>query len=371
MRFVGRSREDIGQKGRQDAVKPKEGGGTRLPTSRFAIPSAIIAIATALVFGGAPRHSFAATTDLDGASVYAAKCANCHQSNGRGGGPYPALAGNPNVTAADTQQLIATVVVGRYGPVTIGGRTYGAPMPAERGLLTNAQLAAVLTYVRSAWGNHAPAISEAQIGVGEQPIAFSGATTFVTTCGNCHPAGGAGTNLAPPLDGNPHVTVGDPKAMIGIIVNGMSGPLTVNGMRYNAPMPAWKSRLSNADVAAVATYIRAAWSNHASAVTEQEVATAGPAVASTIGGFIYTQVCASCHGAKGTAPGNLMLAGNIDMIAVDPSAIIRITKDGKKAMPSWKGQLSDADIASVLTYIRSSWGNNAAPVTEAQVKKVQ
>jgi mono/diheme cytochrome c family protein len=351
--------------------KPKGGGGTPLPRSRFAIPSSIVAIAAVLVLGGALRHGLAATNGDDGASVYLAKCANCHQSNGRGAGPYPPLAGNPHVTAADTQQLIEIVVAGRYGPVTIAGRTYGAPMPGERGLLTNKQIAAVLTYVRSAWGNNAPAISEAQVGAGAQPIAFSGGTIFVTTCGNCHSAGGAGTSLAPPLDGNAHVTVSDPKPMIGIIVNGMSGPLTVNGLRYNSPMPAWRTRLSNADVAAVATYIRSTWSNHASAVTEQEVAAAGPAVASTIGGFIYSEVCASCHGARGTAPGNLMLAGNIDMIAPDPSAIIRTTKFGKNAMPSWKGQLSDADIASVLTYIRSSWGNSASAVTEAQVKKVQ
>lgn len=159
--------------------------------------------------------------------------------------------------------------------------------------------------------------------------------------------------------------------MIVIIVNGMSGPLVVNGTTYNAPMPSWRSRLSNADVAAVATYIRSAWGNQASAVTEEEVAAAGPAVSATIGGWIYAQTCAACHGARGTAPGTRMLSGNIDMIADDPTAIIRTVKFGKNAMPSWRGQLSDADIASVLTYIRSTWGNNAAAVTEAEVKRAK
>ncbi len=47
--------------------------------------------------------------------------------------------------------------------------------------------------------------------------------------------------------------------------------------------------------------------------------------------------------------------------------------DGKSygaQMPAWKGQLSNADIAAVITYIRSSWGNKAGPVTEAEVAKV-
>jgi mono/diheme cytochrome c family protein len=38
------------------------------------------------------------------------------------------------------------------------------------------------------------------------------------------------------------------------------------------------------------------------------------------------------------------------------------------AMPAWGDKLSPADIAAVVTYIRSSWGNHASPVTEAQVK---
>jgi mono/diheme cytochrome c family protein len=39
-------------------------------------------------------------------------------------------------------------------------------------------------------------------------------------------------------------------------------------------------------------------------------------------------------------------------------------------MPAWKGQLSNGDIAAVITYIRSSWGNKASAVTEADVAKV-
>ena len=40
-------------------------------------------------------------------------------------------------------------------------------------------------------------------------------------------------------------------------------------------------------------------------------------------------------------------------------------------MPAWKGQLSNADIANVATFIRSSWGNKGSAVTEADVAKVK
>ena len=36
-------------------------------------------------------------------------------------------------------------------------------------------------------------------------------------------------------------------------------------------------------------------------------------------------------------------------------------------MPAWKGKLSNAEIADVITYMRSSWGNKGSAVTEAQV----
>jgi mono/diheme cytochrome c family protein len=40
-------------------------------------------------------------------------------------------------------------------------------------------------------------------------------------------------------------------------------------------------------------------------------------------------------------------------------------------MPSWRGQLTAADIAAVLTYVRSAWGNSAGPVSEQTVAAVK
>lgn len=98
----------------------------------------------------------------------------------------------------------------------------------------------------------------------------NGAVVFSTNCSSCHGANGSG-GIAPPLAGNMVVT-GDPKKVIHIVKNGLTGSITVNGKTFNGQMPAWKTSLSNGDIAAVITYIRSSWGNHASAVTTAEVA---------------------------------------------------------------------------------------------------
>ncbi len=76
----------------------------------------------------------------------------------------------------------------------------------------------------------------------------------------------------PPLANNPVVT-GDPNKVIGIVLNGLHGSITVNGQTYNGQMPPWKGTLSNKQIADVITYIRGSLGNNkASAVTEAQVA---------------------------------------------------------------------------------------------------
>lgn len=310
-----------------------------------------------------------AATKPDGKAIFTARCATCHQQNGQGSGPFPPLAGNPDVAAADTSGIIAIVLNGKTGPITINGKQYSGAMPAWRDQLSNAEIAAVLSYVRSAWTNKAPPVSEDQVATAAKPAMLSGSAIFAGKCATCHQPNGQGTSTYPPLDGNPHVVASDPNEMIATIVNGRSGPLTVNGKTYNATMPTWKGQLANPEIAAVATYVRSAWSNKASGVTEQMVAAA---VSITVGRSLYGQRCASCHKANGAgAPPFPALAGNGRVNASDPTGIIATIKNGKGIMPSWKGQLSNADIAAIVSYIRTAWGNKGTPVTEAAVKAVK
>ena len=109
---------------------------------------------------------------LDGKAIFTVNCAVCHQPSGQGGGPYPPLAGNSDVNAVDSASLIRTVLDGRTGPITVNGQQYSGNMPSWRNDLSDAQIAAVLTYVRTAWRNSAPAVSEDQVAAARAPASF-------------------------------------------------------------------------------------------------------------------------------------------------------------------------------------------------------
>lgn len=159
--------------------------------------------------------------------------------------------------------------------------------------------------------------------------------------------------------------------MIAVIVNGRSGPLTVNGKTYSGQMPTWKGQLSNADIASVATYVRSAWGNNASPVTEEEVAAAGTPVSVQVGASVYAKNCAACHASNGAGGVGPALAGNPRVNIDSPVPMLTMIVQGRNLMPSWRGQLSAGDIAAVATYIRSSWGNSVPAVSVQQVMAIK
>jgi cbb3-type cytochrome c oxidase subunit III len=334
-----------------------------------------LAIITGIVLAGIALASLHAgvlgAQTPDGRSIFLTNCAACHQPTGQGGGPYPPLAGNPDVNQVDSAALIQTVLNGRTGPITVNGAQYGGNMPSWRGQLSNAEIAAVLTYVRSAWHNSAPAVSEDQVAAARAPEALSGAALFSAKCSTCHQSSGQGTAMYPPLAGNPVVIAADPSAMIAVIANGRTGPLTVNGKTFNARMPTWKGQLTNADIASVATYVRSAWGNNASPVTEEQVAAAGSPVSAEVGASIFSKNCAACHGANGTGGIGPALAGNPRVNIANPTPMLTTIVQGRNQMPSWRGQLSAGDIAAVATFVRSSWGNSAGAVSVQQVTAIK
>lgn len=103
--------------------------------------------------------------------------------------------------------------------------------------------------------------------------ASDGKAIFESKCASCHQAAGEGiAGTFPPLAGNPDVTAANPNRLIGIVLHGLNSTLTVKGTRYNGGMPPWKDALSNAEIAAVLTYVRSSWGNKAKPVTEKQVA---------------------------------------------------------------------------------------------------
>lgn len=94
----------------------------------------------------------------DGEALYKGKatCVNCHQADGRGvPGVFPPLAGNPRVVEGDGRYVIRTALFGRSGRIEVGGKAFEATMPpiGIQQNLTDEEVAAVVNYVRSAWGN--------------------------------------------------------------------------------------------------------------------------------------------------------------------------------------------------------------------------
>jgi alcohol dehydrogenase (quinone), cytochrome c subunit len=93
-----------------------------------------------------------------GARVYTAYCMHCHGTDGRGFAPMLApLAGNPNVLEKDASSLI-NVTLNGTGDLVIQGIPAPYPMPAYGNVLTDRQIADVLTFIRAGWNNNAGAV---------------------------------------------------------------------------------------------------------------------------------------------------------------------------------------------------------------------
>lgn len=92
-------------------------------------------------------------------------------------------------------------------------------------------------------------------------------------------------------------------------------------------------------------------------------AAAGPALAED-GAAIFSQNCAACHQPQGQGiPGAFpKLAGNT-FVQGPAQQVAHTILNGRGGMPKFGEELSDEQIAAVASYVRSSWGNKADPIT--------
>ncbi|WP_018968826.1 c-type cytochrome [Rubritalea marina] len=101
--------------------------------------------------------SLNAAQAADGAKVYAT-CAACHQATGQGiPGAFPPLAESEWVNGP-VENLIRIQLRGLMGPITVKGTTYNSVMPPNASM-SDEDIAAVLTYIRSNFGNDASAVT--------------------------------------------------------------------------------------------------------------------------------------------------------------------------------------------------------------------
>ncbi|WP_243040120.1 c-type cytochrome [Dyella sedimenti] len=117
-----------------------------------------------LVYDMATRKAlYEGKADSAGALLYINNCAACHRTDGHGyNAVFPALAGNPAVNGDNADSVIRLVLHGGTMPAGRDAPTQFT-MPAFRGRLSDQQVAEVITFVRSSWGNRGGAVNAQQV----------------------------------------------------------------------------------------------------------------------------------------------------------------------------------------------------------------
>ncbi|MBI5131577.1 MAG: cytochrome c [Rhodopseudomonas palustris] len=221
-------------------------------------------------------------------------------------------------------------------------------------------------------------------------------------CGMCHTAinalGGSSESqafegglipmqnwYAPSLTSNKEAGLGDwsIKDITELLRDGIShrgavyGPMAdvvYNSLQY----------LSDDDVRAMAIYLKGLAQGSSPDRPSPPLPTAETSLLVSLGKPIYDKQCASCHGTEGAGmpPHYPLLAGNQSIQMSSAVNAIRMVLNGgfppgtkgnptPYGMPPFAHVLSDDEIAAVVTYIRTSWGNRGAPVSARQANELR
>jgi mono/diheme cytochrome c family protein len=136
--------------------------------------------------------------------------------------------------------------------------------------------------------------------------------------------------------------------------------------------------LNASDLDAMAEYLRALPAGGATAPVDPDP----PYKPGTVGGKLYEQHCVACHGEQGEGVRDAYpaLARNRAVLLDTPANLVHVVLEGgfppstagnprPFGMPPFATVLSDTEVAALLTYLRASWGNQAAPVSAVEVSR--
>lgn len=147
------------------------------------------------------------------------------------------------------------------------GKVWRIMFKGDRKAFGGKQLAAMMQRKTSASNIRTPDSIRDNLSV---KMLGEGAQLYGRYCASCHQVNGMGDGTRfPPLAGSDWVT-GDKKRLIQVVVHGLSGPITVNGVGYNEAMPS-NAYLNDRQLASILSYIRQSWGNKAGFVTTNEI----------------------------------------------------------------------------------------------------
>lgn len=221
-------------------------------------------------------------------------CGSCHTPRGLGmnekaldsgddkflaggnlnGWEVPSLRGLPHWTEQETVDYLAT---GRNDKAAVGGEMTSV-VEHSTSYMSDADLKAIAAYLKFIGGNPAApnpqdsAVSPTEAKLTAAKNLSEGERLYLDNCGACHFVTGKGApGVFPQLDQATIVNAGDPGGLIHTILAGAQQPSTAKAPSTLA-MPGFANRLSDDQVAKLATFIRQGWSNKADAVTADQVA---------------------------------------------------------------------------------------------------
>jgi mono/diheme cytochrome c family protein len=290
-----------------------------------------------------------------GEKVYASTCATCHQANG-GGNPAmqaPPIAGSEWVDGAEysDKRLLAILLKGLKGPVSVKGNTYNGVMPAWGQSLKPRQIAAVATYIRQAWGNKGTGeITEAQVAAAKKDKV-----------------------IADQLD---NWTIEQIKAMpVSESLPGGGPAVATDAAAAPAAAPGGAAPTAGAAPAGGAPAPAAGAFDLAGSVNR--------------GKPLYTLTCMACHQPTGMGlPGAFPPLAGQEWVTGDSRRLIAITLKGIMGAMTVDGKIyatgmpspvmtfaqlkDDKNLSDVLNYVRNSFGNKATEaITPEMVARVR
>lgn len=308
-----------------------------------------------------------------GQVVYAENCVLCHGAEGEGIGTYPPLT---SAVTMDYDSLYKVIERGRYGTAMAA---WGVD---EGGVLNQMEIEQLIALIQSPshWPDTARTVERlglsppevVQIDLTDDLLAEIAALphgevlaralpVYAVNCVGCHGANGEGNSVGPALN---EATLRDSRTdeeLTRSISNGIPGTL----------MAAWNQTLTTENIADLVALVRYWAEIPAGSLPEPDL----PPIVSTDaevllrGEQLYDVACAGCHGPSGEGSRMAPALNTQSFLTQTPDQAIKaIIAQGvsNTRMPAWGNRLSDADLNSLVSFIRS-WESTAPAVANPSV----